>query len=136
MSDINITINGGNNQILPNATEAKQIFYGDQFADKKLQEESPKEEIIPEVEKLSIYINKKNIPDYLAQIGECQTATELAKVVIEMKKNESRLNDEEIVKARFINLLLPFAFKLTKGTSVDNIRARINDALIKRPKHG
>ena len=136
MSDINITINGGNNQILPNATEAKQIFYGDQFADKKLQEESPKEEIIPEVEKLSIYINKENIPGYLAQIGECQTATELAKVVIEMKKNESRLNDEEIVKARFINLLLPFAFKLTKGTSVDNIRARINDALLKRPKHG
>ena len=135
MSDVNITINGGNNQILPNATEAKQIFYGDKFADKILRGESPKEESLPEVDKLSIYINKENIPDYLAQIGECQTATELAKVVVEMAEREPRLTAEEIVKGRFINQLIPFASKLTKGTSVDNIRARINDAWMKRPKH-
>ena len=30
MNDITININGGNNQILPNATEAVQNFYGDQ----------------------------------------------------------------------------------------------------------
>ena len=135
MSDVNITINGGINQILPDATEAKQIFYGDQFAEKLLSGESPKEESLPEVDKLSIYINKEHIPGYLAQIGECQTATELAKVVVEMAEQEPRLTAEEIVKARFINLLLPFAFKLSKGTSVDNIRARINDAWMKRPKH-
>lgn len=135
MSDVNITINGGNNQILPNATEAKQIFYGDQFAEKLLNGEYPKEESLPEVDKLSIYINKENIPSYLAQIGECQTASELAKVVVEMAEREPRLTDEEIVKARFINQLLPFALKLTKGTSVDNVRARINDAWMKRPKH-
>lgn len=135
MSDVNITINGGNNQILPNATEAKQIFYGDQFAEQMLNRESPKEESLPEVDKLSIYINKENIPSYLAQIGECQTATELAKVVVEMAEHEPRLTAEEIVKARFISQLLPFALKLTKGTSVDNVRARINDAWMKRPKH-
>lgn len=135
MSDVNITINGGNNQILPNATEAKQIFYGDQLAEKILSGESPREESLPEVDKLSIYINKENIPGYLAQIGECQTATELAKVVVEMAEHEPRLTAEEIVKARFISQLLPFAFKLTKGTSVDNVRARINDAWMKRPKH-
>ena len=135
MSDVNITINGGINQILPDATEAKQIFYGDKFAEKLLSGESPKEESLPEVDKLSIYINKEHIPGYLAQIGECQTATELARVVVEMAEQEPRLTAEEIVKARFINLLLPFAFKLSKGTSVDNIRARINDAWMKRPKH-
>ena len=135
MSNVNITINGGNNQILPNATEAMQIFYGDKFAEKLLNEESPKEESIPEVDKLSIYINKVNIPTYLSQIGECQTAAELAKVVVEMAEQEPRLTAEEIVKARFISQLLPFAHKLTKGTSVDNIRARINDAWTKRPKH-
>lgn len=135
MSDVNITINGGSNQILPNATEAKQIFYGDQFAEQMLNRESPKEESLPEVDKLSIYINKENIPDYLAQIGECQTATELAKVVVEMAEREPRLTAEEIVKGRFISQLLPFALKLTKGTSVDNIRARINDAWMKRPKY-
>ena len=134
MSDVNITINGGITQILPNATEAMQIFYGDKFAEKLLNEESPKEESIPEVDKLSIYINKVNIPTYLSQIGECQTAAELAKVVVEMAEQEPRLTAEEIVKARFINQLLPFANKLTKGTSVDNIRARINDAWTKRPK--
>ena len=135
MSGVNITINGGINQILPDATEAKQIFYGDQFAEKLLSGESPKEESLPEVDKLSIYINKENIPAYLSQIGECQTATELAKVVVEMVEREPRLTTEEIVKARFISQLLPFALKLTKGTSVDNVRARIHDAWMKRPKH-
>ena len=135
MSDVNITINGGINQILPDATEAKQIFYGDKFAEKLLSGESPKEESLPEVDKLSIYINKEHIPGYLAQIAECQTAPDLAKVVVEMVEQEPRLTAEEIVKARFINLLLPFAFKLSKGTSVDNIRARINDAWARRPKH-
>ena len=135
MSDVKINIIGGNTQVLPNATEAKQIFIGDQFAEKLLSGESPKEESLPEVDKLSIYINKEHIPGYLAQIGECQTATELAKVVVEMAEQEPRLTAEEIVKARFINLLLPFAFKLSKGTSVDNIRARINDAWARRPKH-
>lgn len=135
MSDVNITINGGNNQILPNATEAKQIFYGDQFAEKMLSGESPKEESLPEVDKLSIYINKENIPGYLSRIGECQTATELAKVVVEMAEHEPYLTDKEIVKARFISQLLPFAFKLSKGTSIDNVRARINDAWMKRPRH-
>ena len=135
MSDINITINGGTNQILPNATEAKQIFIGDQFVEKLLSENSPMEESLPEVDKLSIYINKENIPGYLAQIGECQTATELAKVVVEMAEHEPRLTAEEIVKERFISQLLPFAFKLTKGRTVDNVRARINDAWMKRPRH-
>lgn len=135
MSDVNITINGGITQILPNATEAKQIFYGDQFAEKMLSGESPKEESLPEVDKLSIYINKENIPVYLAQIGECQTATELAKVVVEMAEHEPRLTAEEIVKERFISQLLPFAFKLTKGRTVDNVRACINDARTERSKH-
>ena len=135
MSDVNITINGGINQILPDVTEAKQIFYGDQFAEKLLSGESPKEESLPEVDKLSIYINKENIPAYLSQIGECQTATELAKVVVEMAEHEPRLTAEEIVKERFISLLLPFAFKLTKGRTVDNVRACINDARTERSKH-
>ena len=134
MSDVKINIIGGNTQVLPNATEAKQIFIGDQFAEKLLSGESPKEESLPEVDKLSIYINKENIPAYLSQIGECQTATELAKVVVEMAEHEPRLTAEEIVKERFISLLLPFAFKLTKGKTVDNVRARINDAWMKRPK--
>lgn len=135
MADVNITINGGNNQILPNATEAIQNFYGNQFAEKKPSPSLPKEEPMPEMDRLSLYINKENIPGYLAQIGECRIATELAKVVVQMVEQEPRLTEEEMVKERFIKQLLPFASKLTKGTSIDNIRARINDAWARRPKH-
>lgn len=134
MNDVTININGGNNQILPNATEAVQNFYGDQFAEKKLSNTADGIESCPEADKLSLYINKVNIPGYISQIGECQTATEFAKVVISIFEQESKLTEEEIVKERFIRLLLPFATKLAKGRTIDNLRARINDALLSRPK--
>ena len=58
MNDITININGGNNQILPNATEAVQNFYGDQFADKILSNTVVDKELCPEVGKLSLYVDK------------------------------------------------------------------------------
>ena len=134
MNDVTININGGNNQILPNATEAVQNFYGDQFAEKKLSNTADGIESCPEADKLSLYINKVNLLGYISQIGECQTATEFAKVVISIFEQESKLTEEEIVKERFIRLLLPFATKLAKGRTIDNLRARINDALLSRPK--
>ena len=134
MNDITININGGNNQILPNATEAVQNFYGDQFAEKILSNTVVDKELCPEVGKLSLYVDKVNLPDYIAQLSECQNATELAKVVIYMFEQEPKLTEEEIVKERFIRLLLPFATKLAKGRTIDNLRARINDALLSRPK--
>ena len=134
MNDVTININGGNNQILPNATEAVQNFYGDQFAERILANPASDGASIPEVSKLSLYIDKVNLPGYISQIGECITATELAKVVISIFEQESKLTEEEIVKERFIRLLLPFATKLAKGRTIDNLRARINDALLSRPK--
>lgn len=134
MSDINITINGGNNQILPNATQAVQNFYGGQLAERGLSGKPQAAEPLPEAERLSLYISEENLPRYLARIGECQSATELGKVVVRMQEEEPRLTKEEIVKERFISLLLPFATKLQKGTGIDNVRARINDALASRPK--
>ena len=135
MSDIIFNISGGNNQILPNATEAVQHFYGDQYAEKIFQKETPSEPINPALEKLALYINKESLPTYIAQIGACESATELAKVVVSIAQQDSKLTPEEIVKERFIKLLLPFAPKLTKGKGIDNLRARINDAWSTRPKH-
>lgn len=135
MIDIIFNISGGNNQILPNATEAVQHFYGDQYAEKILQKETPSEPINPALEKLALYINKESLPTYIAQIGACESATELAKVVVSIAQQDSKLTPEEIVKERFIKLLLPFASKLTKGKGIDNLRARINDAWSTRPKH-
>lgn len=134
MSDVTININGGNNQILPNATEAVQNFYGDQFAEHILKKQDEDDESATQKERLALYINKENINGYLAQIGECNNATELAKVVVQMCEQEPRLTQEEIVKERFIRLLLPFAKRLTKGKGIDNLRARINDAWAARPK--
>ena len=135
MGDIIFNISGGNNQILPNATEAVQHFYGEQYAEKILQKETPSEPINPALEKLALYINKESLPTYIAQIGACESATELAKVVVSIAQQDSKLTPEEIVKERFIKLLLPFASKLTKGKGIDNLRARINDAWSTRPKH-
>lgn len=129
MPDIHITINGGNNQILPNATKAVQNFYGSEFASKELEEPLP-----PEVQPLLTYINKENLAGYLARISECLTASELAAVVMDMLEQENRLTSDVVVKERFINYLLPFADKLTKGNTVVNVRQRINDALAKRPR--
>lgn len=134
MSDVTININGGNNQILPNATEAVQNFYGDQFADYILKKQDEDDESSTQKERLALYINKENINGYLAQIGECNNATELAKVVVQMCEQELRLTQEEIVKERFIRLLLPFAKRLTKGKGIDNLRARINDEWAARRK--
>ena len=61
-------------------------------------------------------------------------ATELATLVVQLIEQEPLLTDEVVVKERFISLLLPHAINITKGKSIDNIRARINDALIKRPR--
>lgn len=55
MSDVNITINGGNNQILPNATEALQNFYDGKPAEDR--HASDNDAILLEVDKLTIYIN-------------------------------------------------------------------------------
>lgn len=134
MSDIHITINGGTNTIVPNATKVEQHFHGILQEENLQPEETSEEDSIPETERLSIYINKAELPRYLSMLSECYTATELAKVVVTMAEQEPKLTAEEIVKARFINLLLPHAPQLTKGTSIDNIRQRINDAWSRRPK--
>lgn len=136
MSDVNITINGGTNAIAPNATKIEQHFYGDRPAGEAPRKEAAGAEgHLPEIEKLSIYVDRNHIDGYLAQIGECRTASELAKVVVAMVEQEPQLTKEEMVKERFISLLLPFAFKITKGATVDNVRQRINDAWANRPRH-
>jgi len=123
MCDITININGGNNQIIPNATEAKQYFFGIQHAEKVLQEETPTEPHDPALEKLALYINKESLPTYIAQLGACESATELAKVVVSMVQQDSKLTPEEIVKERFIKLLLPFAPKPKAKASTTSVLA-------------
>ena len=94
----------------------------------------PGETLPAEAQRLLIYIGEEQLPRYLALIGECRSAAELGKVVVDMCAQELRLTKEEIVKERFIRLLLPLASNFTVGKTVSNIRARINDALANQPR--
>lgn len=144
MNDVKISIHDSIVQVLPNATKAVQNFNGDQFAEKILSKqetaedsssdaESP-EAASPEAKKLALYIGKESLLTFLDQIRGCNNATDLALVVVSMLDQEAKLTEETVVRSNFIQLLLPFATKITSGRSVNNIRARINDALIARRK--
>ena len=144
MNDVKISIHDSIVQVLPNATQAVQNFYGDQFAEKILSKrevvedsssdaESPQVDS-PEAKKLALYIGKESLPAFLDQIRDCNNATDLALVVVSMLDQETKLTEETVVRSSFIQLLLPFAIKITSGRSVNNVRARINDALIARRK--
>ena len=139
-NDVTINIFDGVTQIVPNATKAVQNFYGDQFAEKILNKQEASEDHSPEVaspepKNLALYISEDRIPGFRAQIRDCRNATELAKVVVSMLDQDSKLTEEIVVKEIFIQLLLPLATKLTTGKSINNVRARINDALIARRKY-
>lgn len=135
---LNITFNfyGGSNQILPNATAATQNFYGDRPGqDEPGVRQNEHNVLSPEAARLSVYINKvEELPVYLAQIAECTSALELAKIIVNMAEREPKITPEEIVKERFISLFFPLTPLFVSGKTIDNIRARINVAWAKRPK--
>lgn len=136
MSDVNINIYGGNNQILPNATKAEQNFFGSEFAEKKLSSSEMQEEELTEAEQaLAIYINKvEALRGYVTLLGNCKTARDLAEVVATMCQQEPSVDETLIVKQSFINLLLPFVPEWEKGKTIDNIRVAINNAWVARKK--
>lgn len=135
MSETIININGGNNQILPNATDAVQNFYGCQPADAGNAEIQAYDDLSPDALRLQPYIsNVESLRHYMARLSECQSATELAQVIINIKDREPKITEELMVKEKFIKLLLPLAPNVTKGTTIDNIRARINDAWSRKPR--
>lgn len=144
MNDVKISIHDSIVQVLPNATKAVQNFNGDQFAEKILSKQETAEDSFsdadspevdsPEAKKLALYIGKESLPAFLAQIRDCNNATELALLVVSMLDQENKITEDVVVRSSFIQLLLPFAIKITSGRSVNNIRARINDALIARRK--
>lgn len=136
MSEVIFNIYGGTQQVNPNATTAAQNFYGDRFAAEMLKDKAPGGPGMPaEADMFSVYINNvEDMPRYLSMLAGCTTAAELAQVVMTLLESEPKITAEEVVKERFIAKILPLAPNITKGTGIDNIRTRINDALAKRPK--
>lgn len=134
----NTTINiyGGTQQILPNATLAVQNFYGaDLSQDMTREEASGGLDLSPDAKRLSAYINNvEELTMYLTRLSGCATAAELALVVVSMVESGTGVSKELMVRESFIKLLLPLTPGITSGRSIDNIRARINDAWARRTK--
>lgn len=140
--DIMITIFGGNNQIGSVTATAVQNCCGDQgdkaadqTKDSEGIENTEDSEYMTDAEiHLSVYVpDVKRLKNYVRLIGECISAHELAAVVEEML-SEDRIDKNVVVKAAFIELLQPFAVRLTSGNSVFNIRQQINNMLAGRTR--
>ena len=131
-------INGGTIQILPNATQAVQNFYGDQFVEKILKKNAQSVNNTPsltdEEKALLPYINKVELlKQYSLRLAQCTSASDIGKVVVDMRKDEEvRVDEYEAVKERFIKVLIALAPNLTGGKTVSNVRQRIIDAWDRR----
>lgn len=132
----NITFNiyGGSNQILPNATKAEQIFYGDQFAKEALRKGASGEKPLTDDERrLAVYIEKEeSLRNYVAQLAACKTAADVGEVVAMMCENEPLLFAERVAKAKFIQTLIPLIPGVEQGRGIDNLRIQIFKALKER----
>ena len=132
-ANIVFNISGGNNQILPNATKAEQNFYGDKYIEEKLRCKTDNQgpRINTEAARLSLYINNvEALAEYIAKLSACTNAKELAQVVMDMVKDtDVRVDQDNMVKQEFIEVLQPLAPQVTTGIS--NIRKYINEAWYK-----
>ena len=129
--EMEIKIFGGTNMIAPVATTAVQNFYGDRFAEvARHPGDSEGIDSLNDAEcQLFTYVpDVKKVQEYVRLIGECTTAHELAEVVGIML-DEPHIRKDTVVKAAFIEVLLPFATQLTSGGKVDNVRQHINNML-------
>lgn len=126
-ASIVFNISGGNNQILPNATQATQNFYGDKYIEEMAKKENADEGSDITKSPLAHYINNVDrLTYYVGKLSSCEKARSLAQVVIEMLEDpEVKIDNEEMVKERFMQTLLPHAPKVTTGISY--IRQCINN---------
>ena len=136
MADNSFDIKGGSNQILPNATEANQYFYGDQFAKEALRKGTPATEPLTDDERrLMLYVEKEeSLRNYVASLKVCKTAAEVGQVVAIMCENEPYLDEVRIDKENFIETLIPFLTGVDKGKGVDNLRIQIDKAWAERKR--
>ena len=135
-NNIIFNISGGNNQILPNATEANQYFYGDQFAKEALRKGAAAQEPLTDDERrLAMFVEKEeSLRNYVASLKACKTAAEVGQVVAIMCENEPHLFEDRVAKESFIEKLIPFLINVEKGKGIDNLRLHIFNACQERKR--
>lgn len=127
---VNITINGGTNQIMPNATKAEQHFHYTQASPTiSAPTNQPHPWLRDDELRLSLYIEKEErLQAYIATLAACASAEQVGEVVVRMCADEPKITSDLATKEKFITLLLPFLTGMEKGKSIDNLRLNINDA--------
>ncbi len=136
---ITINVNGGNVQILPNATHVVQTnnYYGCATA--------PVEAAVDEGQQqqpmaadggeclLRYVADPARAAAYVRKLRGCTTAAAVGDVVAEMADDDEVILDAtRAVKESFIKELLPLIPGVVTGRSIDNLRVYINEALARR----
>ena len=131
MANVIININGGNNQILPNATGAVQNFYGAEFAPVSKGSTKERDEDVDDVVRVArgtlciYYPDEAELDDIINRIADCRNASDLANLVVNDMQKHTILTPERMVSKDFIEALQQFlTFK--SGASTGNIRTQIN----------
>ena len=129
--------------MVPNADAAIQNFYGDQFAPQEYRRPVPATTPQPDqiespddkkrarvISTLKIHIpNTERLNEYIANLSLCESAAQMADVIVTMRHTEGWPDDVEIKKERFIESMKVLAPMVVKGNTVSNIRARIKEKL-------
>lgn len=136
---VEINIYGGTVMIASAATTAVQNLFGGQGAEAAVMEEDVESfaSLTENEHRLLAYVwDVKRLKEYVHLIGECVSAHELALMVVERMLGEEHVQKDTVVKAAFIESLLPFAVRITSGNTVDNVRQQINNALMSKTRKG
>ena len=125
-----ININGGRNQILPNATQAVQHFYGSSFMG---QEEEQPRQTSDATQRLSIYIkDEEMLCRYVGRLQACQSAAEVGRTVVAMVQETPGLTIDIAKTTPFISILLQVVTAISSGLTVPNFRKAIDNAWFTR----
>ena len=125
-----INIHGGRNQILPNATQAVQHFYGNSFMG---QEEEQPRQTSDATQRLSIYIkDEEMLSRYVGRLQACQSAAEVGRTVVAMVQETPGLTIDIAKTPPFISILLQVVTAISSGLTVPNFRKAIDNAWFTR----
>ena len=125
-----ININGGRNQILPNATQAVQHFYGSSFMG---QDEEQPRQTSDATQRLSIYIkDEEMLSRYVGRLQACQSAAEVGRTVVAMVQETPGLTIDIAKTTPFISILLQVVTAISSGLTVPNFRKAIDNAWFTR----
>ena len=125
-----ININGGRNQILPNATQAVQHFYVSSFMG---QEEEQPRQTSDATQRLSIYIkDEEMLSRYVGRLQACQSAAEVGRTVVAMVQETPGLTIDIAKTTPFISILLQVVTAISSGLTVPNFRKAIDNAWFTR----